>query len=262
MRRAGSGQRCRRRARPSGEWREDRWSRVAPRARGLRRPRASPDARCRPSRPRSTGGRLAGRERADPRRRRGTRERRGREPAPEGVDPSVRAAGPPRGRRAGERGHDPDRQSGYAAEGPGRENDERDENNERPPGEGPLLLRRRPVLCWLIHPLDSSDNPRGGLRYPPRMCGICGQLVRGRAATPDPVEAMTERLRHRGPDGEGLHLDGPVALGHRRLKIIDLTEAAAEPMTNEDGSLLARVQWRDLQLPRAAARSRGAPSLS
>lgn len=48
---------------------------------------------------------------------------------------------------------------------------------------------------------------------------------------------MTAALVHRGPDGEGVHLDGPLAMGHRRLSIIDLSEAAAEPMRNEDGSL-------------------------
>jgi asparagine synthase (glutamine-hydrolysing) len=48
---------------------------------------------------------------------------------------------------------------------------------------------------------------------------------------------MAGTLAHRGPDGEGLHIDPPVALGHRRLSIIDLSEAASEPMTNEDGSL-------------------------
>ena len=48
---------------------------------------------------------------------------------------------------------------------------------------------------------------------------------------------MAGTLAHRGPDGEGAHVDGPVALGHRRLSIIDLSEAASEPMTNEDGSL-------------------------
>jgi asparagine synthase (glutamine-hydrolysing) len=48
---------------------------------------------------------------------------------------------------------------------------------------------------------------------------------------------MAGTLAHRGPDGEGLHVEGPVALGHRRLSIIDLTEAASEPITNEDGSL-------------------------
>ena len=56
-------------------------------------------------------------------------------------------------------------------------------------------------------------------------------------ATAEAVRAMAGTLAHRGPDGEGLHVDGPVALGHRRLSIIDLSEAASEPMTNEDGSL-------------------------
>ena len=48
---------------------------------------------------------------------------------------------------------------------------------------------------------------------------------------------MAVTLAHRGPDGEGVHVEGPVALGHRRLSIIDLSEAASEPMTNENGSL-------------------------
>jgi asparagine synthase (glutamine-hydrolysing) len=48
---------------------------------------------------------------------------------------------------------------------------------------------------------------------------------------------MAGTLAHRGPDGERVHMDGPVALGHRRLSIIDLSDAASEPMTNEDGSL-------------------------
>ncbi len=69
------------------------------------------------------------------------------------------------------------------------------------------------------------------------MCGICGYLSREGPATAESVRAMAGTLAHRGPDGEGLHLDGPVALGHRRLSIIDLSEAASEPMTNEDGSL-------------------------
>jgi len=69
------------------------------------------------------------------------------------------------------------------------------------------------------------------------MCGICGYLSREGPASAEAVEAMAGRLAHRGPDGEGFHLDGPVALGHRRLSIIDLSEAASEPMTNEDGSL-------------------------
>jgi asparagine synthase (glutamine-hydrolysing) len=44
---------------------------------------------------------------------------------------------------------------------------------------------------------------------------------------------MTGAMAHRGPDGEGLHLDGPAALGHRRLSIIDLA-AGAQPMLDAD----------------------------
>jgi asparagine synthase (glutamine-hydrolysing) len=62
-------------------------------------------------------------------------------------------------------------------------------------------------------------------------------LSRGGPADDSTLRAMTATLAHRGPDGEGVHLDGPVGLGHRRLSIIDLSEAASEPMTNEDGSL-------------------------
>src|SRR4029077_12780391 len=70
------------------------------------------------------------------------------------------------------------------------------------------------------------------------MCGLCGFLDRtGAPADAVRIGAMSDRLVHRGPDGEGLHLDGPLALGHRRLSIIDLSERASEPMTNEDGSL-------------------------
>src|ERR1700674_1584147 len=69
------------------------------------------------------------------------------------------------------------------------------------------------------------------------MCGIAGVLSREGSSDRGPALAMTAALSHRGPDGEGIHLDGPVALGHRRLSIIDLSDAAKEPMTNEDGSL-------------------------
>lgn len=70
------------------------------------------------------------------------------------------------------------------------------------------------------------------------MCGICG-IVRGDSAKPvdrATIEAMTRLMVHRGPDGEGYHVDGPVGLGHRRLSIID-TEGGAQPMTNEDRTL-------------------------
>ena len=48
---------------------------------------------------------------------------------------------------------------------------------------------------------------------------------------------MTDRIAHRGPDADGAYLDEHVALGHRRLSIIDLSPAGAQPMTNESGRL-------------------------
>jgi asparagine synthase (glutamine-hydrolysing) len=69
------------------------------------------------------------------------------------------------------------------------------------------------------------------------MCGICGALSRRGPQAAEPVAAMARRLAHRGPDAEGVRALGPVSLGHRRLSIIDLSEAAGEPMSNEDGSV-------------------------
>ena len=70
------------------------------------------------------------------------------------------------------------------------------------------------------------------------MCGICGIVYgdRERAVDRATLEAMTRLMAHRGPDGEGLRIDGPVGLGHRRLSVIDI-EAGVQPMSNEDGSL-------------------------
>ncbi len=67
------------------------------------------------------------------------------------------------------------------------------------------------------------------------MCGIAGKLFFDSAARVEPgqIQAMLRPLRHRGPDGEGIHLDGPVGLGHCRLAIIDLS-TGDQPMANED----------------------------
>src|SRR5262245_42161249 len=48
---------------------------------------------------------------------------------------------------------------------------------------------------------------------------------------------MTASLSHRGPDGDGVAAFGPIVLGHRRLAIIDLSAAAAQPMTDSTGAL-------------------------
>src|SRR5436305_10329122 len=67
------------------------------------------------------------------------------------------------------------------------------------------------------------------------MCGICGIASRGGAADADRLAAMSDSLRHRGPDSGGAHLDGPVGLAARRLSIVDLA-GGDQPISNEDGS--------------------------
>jgi asparagine synthase (glutamine-hydrolysing) len=70
------------------------------------------------------------------------------------------------------------------------------------------------------------------------MCGIAGILrFNGEPADSRDAELMARVLSHRGPDGQGIHLDGPLALSHRRLSIIDLSSRASQPMSNEDGTL-------------------------
>jgi asparagine synthase (glutamine-hydrolysing) len=67
------------------------------------------------------------------------------------------------------------------------------------------------------------------------MCGIAGELRHDdRPADGEAVRAMLPALASRGPDGEGFWQRGPLAFGHRRLKIIDLSEAGAQPMTDEE----------------------------
>ena len=68
------------------------------------------------------------------------------------------------------------------------------------------------------------------------MCGIAGCLnLDGRPVALPIIERMTRALAHRGPDGQGHFTDGAFGLGHRRLAIIDLSAAAAQPMTSADG---------------------------
>ncbi|RME50881.1 MAG: asparagine synthase (glutamine-hydrolyzing) [Caldilineae bacterium] len=66
------------------------------------------------------------------------------------------------------------------------------------------------------------------------MCGICG--IAGPGAGETLVRRMTAAIAHRGPDGEGFYTAEGVALGHRRLSIIDL-ETGDQPMGNERGTV-------------------------
>jgi asparagine synthase (glutamine-hydrolysing) len=70
------------------------------------------------------------------------------------------------------------------------------------------------------------------------MCGICG-IFRPDKAPVDParVEKMRDLMAYRGPDGFGLTHGPGFALGHRRLAIIDLSEAGKQPIFNEDGTV-------------------------
>jgi asparagine synthase (glutamine-hydrolysing) len=70
------------------------------------------------------------------------------------------------------------------------------------------------------------------------MCGICGKLNFERDTRVDPVlvRGMLDRIRHRGPDDEGIYTSGQIALGFRRLSIIDLN-SGHQPMSNEDESI-------------------------
>lgn len=74
------------------------------------------------------------------------------------------------------------------------------------------------------------------------MCGICGKLdFTGSPVAEDLLRRMSGLLAHRGPDDDGVYLNhqGNVScgFGHRRLSIIDLTEAGRQPMSNEDGTV-------------------------
>ena len=70
------------------------------------------------------------------------------------------------------------------------------------------------------------------------MCGIAGKLIfdGGARVERQTIAAMLAPIQHRGPDGDGIHLAGPVGLGHCRLSIIDL-HTGAQPMANEDETI-------------------------
>jgi asparagine synthase (glutamine-hydrolysing) len=67
------------------------------------------------------------------------------------------------------------------------------------------------------------------------MCGIAGEInFNGAGADLGRVQRMLDLMSARGPDDDGLVLQGPVALGHRRLAIVDLSERGAQPMRDQE----------------------------
>ncbi len=97
------------------------------------------------------------------------------------------------------------------------------------------------------------------------MCGIAGIFLSPSRSSPaglDVLPTMLDTLRHRGPDGEGVWLDraAGIALGHRRLAIVDLSEAGRQPMHGRDGGFVATFNgeiYNFLEL-RAELEARGA----
>jgi asparagine synthase (glutamine-hydrolysing) len=71
------------------------------------------------------------------------------------------------------------------------------------------------------------------------MCGIAGKLYLEGQQPVDPglIDRMMASIAHRGPDGQGKYLSGPVGLAHTRLAIIDLS-TGEQPMTNENGTVI------------------------
>jgi asparagine synthase (glutamine-hydrolysing) len=71
------------------------------------------------------------------------------------------------------------------------------------------------------------------------MCGIAGQLKFNGRVEETNIISMTNAIKHRGPDGDGVYVNAyaTLALGHRRLSFLDLSTAGKQPMTNEDGTL-------------------------
>src|SRR3970040_2387369 len=69
------------------------------------------------------------------------------------------------------------------------------------------------------------------------MCGISGIYNRSKEPVSiQEIKRMNEALAHRGPDGEGYYIDGHIALGHKRLAILDPTARGNQPMSSKDGT--------------------------
>lgn len=70
------------------------------------------------------------------------------------------------------------------------------------------------------------------------MCGICGMVRFSGSGRPDPglLQRMSDALAHRGPDGVGVFVDGPIAMANTRLAVIDI-QGGDQPLESEDGQV-------------------------
>jgi asparagine synthase (glutamine-hydrolysing) len=90
------------------------------------------------------------------------------------------------------------------------------------------------------------------------MCGITGEVHFSFPPDQTAVARMTRALAHRGPDAEGFFVEGPVALGHRRLSILDL-EGGVQPMTRDGVTLVFNGQAYNHDALRDALKKKGHP---
>jgi asparagine synthase (glutamine-hydrolysing) len=90
------------------------------------------------------------------------------------------------------------------------------------------------------------------------MCGICGDVDLAGAPDADGVRRAARAIAHRGPDAEGFHFDGPAALGHRRLSILDL-ESGGQPMVRDGVALAFNGEAYDFAGLREELRAKGHP---
>jgi asparagine synthase (glutamine-hydrolysing) len=88
------------------------------------------------------------------------------------------------------------------------------------------------------------------------MCGIAGEIRFDAAPDAAAVARMADALVHRGPDAGGFFTEGPAALGHRRLSILDI-EGGTQPMTRDGVTLVFNGQAYDHERLRAELRGRG-----
>ena len=71
------------------------------------------------------------------------------------------------------------------------------------------------------------------------MCGICGEIVfDGTAGNKETIEKMNDKMTRRGPEHGAIYTTGPIGFGHRRLKIIDLSDASNQPFVDEQSGLV------------------------
>jgi len=88
------------------------------------------------------------------------------------------------------------------------------------------------MLLELRFPLESASTEL-------RVCGIAGIVnFDGEPVAGEHLAAMAEAMAHRGPDGEGIVQDGEIGLAHRRLAVLDLSDAGSQPMTTPAGDFV------------------------